>query len=78
MKRFVKSPEGVELAALCLDCGYKLADNPANLTRDQVLFLTGAMSYRNEMKRTAQKAAEGVTRIVVSEDEEEEVEENLG
>ena len=59
-----------------MDCGYKLAGHPADLTRDQILFLTGAMAYRTEMSRTARVSAEGVTRIVVTEDEEEE--EDLG
>jgi len=69
----VRSPEGIELAALCLDCGYKLANHPADLTRDQILFLTGALSYRAEQARAMAPTAEGVTRIVVTEDEEEKV-----
>ncbi len=60
----------MELAALCLDCGYRLAESPSELTRDQILFLTGALSYRNEMKKTTELAAQGVTRIVVTEEEE--------
>lgn len=68
----MRSPEGIELAALCLDCGYKLAEHPRDLTRDQILFLTGALAFRMEQMRTARPAAEGVTRIVVTEEEEEE------
>jgi hypothetical protein len=67
----VRSPEGIELAALCLDCGYKLADHPRDLTRDQILFLTAALAHRMEQMTTAKLAAEGVTRIVVSEEAEE-------
>lgn len=55
-----------------MDCGYKLADHPSDLTRDQILFLTAAMAHRMEQVRTAKLAAEGVTRIVVAEGEEEE------
>ena len=62
----------MELAALCLDCGYKLAEHPSELTRDQVLFLTAALTYRMEQIRTPRLGAEGVTRIVVSEDGESE------
>lgn len=74
----MKEPEGLELAAICLDCGYRLAEHPRELTRDQILFLTAALAYRVEMARTAGLAAEGVTRIVVTEDEEEESEGNHG
>ena len=69
INKFVTSPEGLELAAICLDCGYKLADHPADLTRDQVLFLTAALAYRLQRAEAARLAAEGITRIVVSEDE---------
>ena len=62
----------MELAALCLDCGYKLAEHPSELTRDQVLFLTAALTYRMERIRNSRLGAEGVTRIVVSEDGESE------
>jgi hypothetical protein len=67
----VRSPDGIELAALCLDCGYKLAEHPRDLTRDQILFLTAALAHRMEQMRTAKLATEGVTRIVVTEEEEE-------
>lgn len=71
MQQFVRTPEGVELAALCLDLGYKLAENPADLTRDQVLFLTGALAQRTESTEAAKLAAQGVNRIVVTDDENE-------
>ena len=53
-----------------MDCGYKLAEHPSELTRDQILFLTAALTYRMERLGTARAAAEGVTRIVVTEGEE--------
>lgn len=68
MDEFVRSPEGMELAALCLDCGYKLADSPGDLTRDQILFLTAAMAHRQRVAEAARLAAEGITRIEVVED----------
>lgn len=68
----MRSPEGVELAALCLDCGYRLADRPGDLTRDQILFLTAALANRMEQIRNARLGAEGVNRIVVTEQEEPE------
>lgn len=61
----------MELAVLCIDLNYKLAENPADLTRDQILFLTGALAQRDESAVAAKLAAEGVTRIVVTEDENE-------
>lgn len=64
----MRSPEGLELAALCLDCGYKLAEHPRELTRDQILFLTATLAHRREQTEAARLAAEGVTRIVVTED----------
>jgi hypothetical protein len=72
MEAFVRSPEGMELAALCLDCGYKLADHPRDLTREQILFLTAALAHRMEMAQATKLAAEGVSRIVVTEEEETE------
>ena len=70
INRFVRSPEGQELAALCLDYGYKLAERPSELTRDQILFLMAALSYRVEQQTQARMAAQGITRIKVVEDEE--------
>jgi hypothetical protein len=64
----VKSPEGTELATLVLDLGYKLADSPRDLTRDQINFLMAAISERAERAQLAELAEEGVTRIVVKED----------
>jgi hypothetical protein len=69
MEEFVRSPEGLELAALCLDCGYRLAEHPRDLTRDQILFLTAALAYRLQQMEATRLAAEGVTRIVVTEEE---------
>ena len=65
---FVQSPDGLELAAICLDCGYRLAEHPRDLTRDQILFLTAAIAFRLQQAEAGRLAAEGVTRIVVNED----------
>ncbi len=56
------------MAALCLDCGYKLAEHPRDLTRDQVLFLTASVAYRMQQAEAAKLADDSVTRIVVEED----------
>ena len=54
-----------------MDFGYKFAEHPRDLTRDQILFLTAALANRIEQARMARLTAEGVTRIVVTEGEEE-------
>jgi hypothetical protein len=71
MKRFVQSPEGQELAALCLDYGYKLADKPSELTRPQINFLVAALVDRLEKVSYARADKPGVTRIVFVDDEGE-------
>ena len=58
----------MELAALCLDCGYRLAEHPRDLTRDQILFLTAAVACRMQQAEAARLSEDGVTRIVVEED----------
>ncbi|MCP8307909.1 MAG: hypothetical protein H3Z53_02570 [archaeon] len=68
MEEFVRSPEGLELATLIFDCGYKLADHPRDLTRDQINFLVAALAHRAELVESARLEQEGVTRIVVKED----------
>ena len=45
----MRTPQGKELAFLCLDMGYRLADRVQNLTRDQINFLVAAYNYRVEM-----------------------------
>lgn len=74
MKRFVESPEGQELAALCLDYGYKLAERPSDLTRPQVNFLIAALVDRLEKVSMAKADRAGVNRIIIVDDEEEESE----
>jgi len=54
-----------------MDCGYKFAEHPRDLTRDQILFLTASMAYRIEQQQNVKLAAEGYSRIVVTPDEEE-------
>lgn len=66
------SPEGQELAALCLDYGYKLADRPSDLTRPQVNFLVAALVDRLEKVASARSEEAGVTRFVFTDDEESE------
>jgi hypothetical protein len=51
--------------------GYKLAEHPRDLTRDQILFLTASLVHRMSLKQNASLAGAGVTRIVVSDSEEE-------
>lgn len=72
MKRFVQSPEGQELAAICLDYGYKLADKPSDLTRPQINFLVAALVDRLEKMSMARAQSAGVNRIVFVDDEEDE------
>ncbi len=62
----------MELAALCLDLDYKLADSPRNLTRYQITFLMAALQTRNEAAEMQQLAAQGVTRIVFRGENEDE------
>jgi hypothetical protein len=68
IERFVESSEGQELAMLCLDYGYKLADSPADLTRPQINFLTAALVNRMERLAFAKAGQEGVTKFVFTED----------
>lgn len=74
MKRFVRSPEGQELAMLCLDFGYKLADRPGDLTRPQINFLALALSDRLERVSLARSDRPGVNKIVFVDDDEDEEE----
>lgn len=60
----VKSPEGQELAALCLDYGYKLADHPKDLTRHQINFLITALSHRAKQISYQNPLEPGTTRII--------------
>jgi hypothetical protein len=64
----------MELAALCLDLDYKLADGPRNLTRYQITFLMAALQTRNEAAEMQQLASQGITRIVFRGGEEDEEE----
>ncbi len=74
MKRLVASPEGQELAALCLDYGYKLADRPSDLTRPQINFLMAALVDRLEKASMAKADRAGVNKIIFVDDDEEEEE----
>lgn len=68
MDRFVESPEGQELAVLCLDYGYKLADRPSDLTRPQVSFLVAALVDRLEKEAAVRSEESGVNRIIFTDD----------
>ena len=48
-KNFVRTDNGKELAVLCLDIGYKLADKVSELTRHQINFLITAMNRRQRI-----------------------------
>ncbi len=65
----MESPEGQELAALCLDYGYKFAEEPADLTRLQINFLLAALVNRFEKVASARAGETGVTRFIFTEDE---------
>ena len=64
MEELVKSPDGQELATLCLDYGYKLADRPGDLTRDQINFLLFSLSNRIRQMSYTRPTDSGTTRIV--------------
>ncbi|MEM2027472.1 MAG: hypothetical protein QXK73_06730 [Candidatus Bathyarchaeia archaeon] len=64
IENFVKSPEGLELSTLCLDYGYKLAEHPSELTRDQINFLMAALAYRLKQISYTRPLEEGTTRII--------------
>ncbi len=70
LERFVESPEGQELAALCLDYGYKLASSPSDLTRLQINFLMAALADRIKRIALARSDESGVTKFVFAEDED--------
>ena len=64
MEEFVKSPDGLELATLCLDYGYKLADCPGDLTRDQINFLIFSLSHRLKQMSYSTPMDRDTTRII--------------
>jgi len=61
---FAKSPEGLELATLCLDYSYHLAENPRDLTRDQINFLVASLELRLKRISYQRPQEKGATRIV--------------
>jgi hypothetical protein len=57
-KNFALTPEGQELAALCLDFGYKLEDCARDMTRNQINFILMSKQLRfDEDNRTREEAA---------------------
>ncbi|ODS34984.1 MAG: hypothetical protein A7316_10865 [Candidatus Altiarchaeales archaeon WOR_SM1_86-2] len=65
MENFVRSPEGLELAALCIDYKYKFTGRIQDLTRDQINFLMAALSYRIEQTKPSEA---GMRKIIITED----------
>jgi hypothetical protein len=61
----------MELATVCLDLGYKLAESPRQLTRDQISFLIASLNIRTELSEATQLEDQGVTRIVFKNEEED-------
>ncbi len=47
-RNFALTPEGQELAALCLDFGYKLEYRVSDMTRSQINFILIAQKLRTE------------------------------
>ncbi len=60
----MESPEGQELAALCIDYGYKLTERPSDLTRPQINFLMAALVNRMEKVAAVREGETGVTKFV--------------
>ena len=57
-RNFVLTPEGQELAALCLDFGYKLEYCARDLTRNQINFILMAQRKRFEEDEKVQEEVE--------------------
>jgi hypothetical protein len=57
-RNFVLTPEGQELAALCLDFGYRLEDTARDLTRNQINFILIAKRMRDQKLEELQAEAE--------------------
>jgi hypothetical protein len=64
MEEFVRSAEGLELSTLCLDYGYRLAEHPRDLTREQINFLMAALAHRLKMTSYGRPAERGTTKII--------------
>ena len=75
LTNFIESPEGQELAVLCLDYGYKLSGSPADLTRHQINFLFGALVNRMEKLSAARGGQPGVSKFVFIDDNDADGEE---
>ena len=57
-RNFVLTPEGQELAALCLDFGYKLEECARDLTRGQINFILISKRMRDEEELRLREEAE--------------------
>ena len=54
---FARSEYGKELAVLCLDMGYRLADRASELTRHQINFLLASLARRREIQNISSRMA---------------------
>ncbi len=57
-RNFALTPEGQELAALCLDFGYKLETCARDLTRNQINFILISQRQREEKLERLRAEAE--------------------
>ncbi len=57
-RNFALTPEGQELAALCLDFGYKLENRIRDMTRTQINFIMIAQRLRVEEEERLREEAE--------------------
>jgi hypothetical protein len=60
-RNFALTPEGQELAALCLDFGYKLEECARDMTRNQINFILMSKKLRldedNRLREEAEQEA---------------------
>ena len=60
-RNFALTPEGQELAALCLDFGYKLEECARDMTRNQINFILMAKKLRLDEENRLREEAEQET-----------------
>jgi hypothetical protein len=57
-RNFALTPEGQELAALCLDFGYKLEECARDMTRNQINFILMSKKIRIDTESEVRDEAE--------------------
>jgi len=62
----VETPQGQELAHMCLDFGYRFCEKVGDLTRLQIEFLVRALVQREEQLTQAKLGSEGIRRMIVA------------